>query len=183
MNKSLSWSQEEYIRAYYFAAKAHRGQVFSGTGLPFLIHISFVSMEIIAVLAVEKVNHPDLAVQCALLHDVIEDTDISYQTIKETFGIKVANGVDALSKRDEVKKAQRLSDSLNRIQDQPHEVWMVKLADRISNLPPPPHHWTQTKITVYWKSSTEVYEALKGASPYLGERLLQKIDNYSNYIK
>jgi len=70
---------------------------------------------------------------------VIEDTDINYQTIKKTFGIKVANGGDALSKRDEVENAQRLSDSLNRIQDQPHEVWMVKLADRISNLQPPPH--------------------------------------------
>ncbi len=140
-------------------------------------------MEIIAALAVEKVNHPDLALQCALLHDVIEDTDINYQTIKKTFGIKVANGVDALSKRDEVKKAQRLSDSLNRIQDQPHEVWMVKLADRISNLQPPPHHWTQTKITTYWESSKIIYAALKESSPYLRERLLQKIDNYSNYIK
>ena len=183
MNKELSWSQEEYIRAYHFAAKTHRGQNFPGTGLPYLIHISFVSMEIIAALAVEKVNHPDLAVQCALLHDVIEDTDISYKAIKEAFGIDVANGVDALSKRNDVKKAQRLSDSLNRIQDQPHEVWMVKLADRISNLQPPPPHWSRTKITAHWESSTEIHADLKDSSPYLGERLLQKIDNYCSYLK
>ena len=95
----------------------------------------------------------------------------------------MANGGDALSIRNDVKKAQRLSDSLNRIQDQPHEVWMVKLADHISNLQPPPPHWSQTKIAAYWESSTKVYSSLKDSSPYLGERLLQKIDNYSSYLK
>jgi len=54
---------------------------------------------------------------------------------------------------------------------------------RISNLQPPPHQWSQTKITTYWESSTEVYASLKDSSPTLGERLLQKIDNYSSYFK
>ena len=79
MNKIPIWSQEKYIHAYHFAAKAHRGQLYPGTGLPYLMHLSFVSMEIIAALAVEEVKHPNLAVQCALLHDVIEDTKIGYQ--------------------------------------------------------------------------------------------------------
>ena len=183
MNKALSWSQEEYIRAYYFAAKAHRGQKFPGTGLPYLIHISFVSMEIIAALAVEKVNHPDLAVQCALLHDVIEDTEVPGQKLEEEFGTEVTDGVKALTKKKGGEKLERLRDSLKRIKEQPHEIWMVKLADRISNLQPPPHYWTQTKIAAYWESSTEIHAALKDSSPYLGERLLQKIDNYSSNLK
>ena len=184
MNRALNWSQEKYMRAYHFAAKAHRGQLYPGTGLPYLIHLSFVSMEIIAAMAVEEAAHPDLAVQCALLHDVIEDTKIGYQKINELFGREVADGVDALSKKKEIEKSQRLRENLKRIRGQPREVGMVKLADRISNLQPPPFDWTQANIKAYWRSSKEIYASLKDASLYLGERLLQKIENYSaNYIK
>jgi len=182
MKKALSWSKEEYIRAYYFAAKAHRGQLFPGTGLPYLIHLSFVSVEIIAVLAVEEVAHPDLAVQCALLHEVIEDTKISYQIVREVFGKEVADGVRSLSKKKEIDELQRLSENLIRIRKQPDEVWMVKLADRISNLQPPPFYWTQAKIKAYWESSKKIHDDLNSASPYLGKRLQEKIQNYEQYI-
>ena len=141
-------------------------------------------MEIIAALTVEETAHPDLAVQCALLHDVLEDTEVSKQKLDEEFGEEVADGVKALTKNNKIKKANRLKDSIDRIKKQPHEVWMVKLADRISNLQPPPFDWTQAKIKAYWGSSKEIYASLKDASPYLGERLLKKIENYSaNYIK
>jgi len=180
MNKTPSWSQEKYIRAYRFAAKAHRGQLVPGTGLPYLMHLSFVSMEIIAALVVEEGENPDLAVQYALLHDVIEDTKLSYQRVKEIFGKDVADGVDSLSKRKDIEKSQQLRESLKRIQLQPNEVWMVKLADRISNLQPPPFDWTQVQIRAYWESPDEIYAALKDASPYLGERLRKKIDIYTN---
>jgi len=183
MNKKPNWSQEEYIRAYRFAAKAHLGQLYPGTGLSYLTHLSFVSMEIIAELAAEEAEYPDLAVQCALLHDVIEDTKTSYQKVSEVFGTKVANGVDALSKKKEIEESQQLHESLGRILNQPREVRMVKLADRISNLQPPPFGWTQAKIITYWKSSKKIYAVLKDASPYLGNRLLIKIDNYANYLK
>jgi (p)ppGpp synthase/HD superfamily hydrolase len=184
MNRALNWSQEKYIRAYRFAAKAHRGQLFPGTGLSYLMHLSFVSMEIIAAMAVEEAAHPDLAVQCALLHDVLEDTKIGYQKIEEVFGKEVADGVCALTKKKEIGESQQLPESLERILKQPHEVWMVKLADRISNLQPPPFDWTQEKIKAYWESSKEIYAALKDASTYLGERLLKQIEIYSaNYIK
>jgi len=183
MNKPPGWSQEEYIRAYRFVAKAHLGQLYPGTGLPYLMHLSFVSMEIIAALAVEEVDHPNLAVQCALLHDVIEDTKTSYQKVKEAFGIDVADGVNALSKKMAVNKSHRLHENLERIRKQPREVWMVKIADRISNLQPPPLNWTQTNIKAYWSSSKKILTSLEDASPYLGERLFNKIENYVCYIK
>ena len=106
MNKTPNWSQEEYIRAYLFAAKAHHGQLYPGTGLPYLTHLSFVSMEIIAALALEEAVHPDLAVQCALLHDVLENTEVSKTKLEEEFGKEVTDGVDALTKR---KRSKNLS--------------------------------------------------------------------------
>lgn len=183
MNTSPAWSQEKFIDAYRFAANVHRGQLYPGTRLPYLLHLSFVSMEILAAITVEEVKHPDLAVQCALLHDVIEDTEISYQQIEEEFGAQVADGVYALTKRDDDKKSQRLRESIKRILKQPKEVKMVKLADRISNLQQPPFHWTQAKIKAYRESSKVIHTALKNSSQYLGDRLLNKINHYEKYIK
>ncbi len=183
MNKAPGWSQEEYIRAYHFAAKAHRGQLYPGSGLPYLTHLSFVSMEIIAALAVKDVEHPNLAVQCALLHDVIEDTKISYQKIRDVFGKEVADGVKALTKNKKIKKAKRLKDSIDRIRKQPREVRMVKLADRVSNLQYPPFNWAQAKIKAYWESSKIIHKELKSASSFLENRLEEKLKNYKQYIK
>lgn len=69
---TLNWSQEIYTKAYQFAAEAHNGQRFPGTELPYMMHVSFVSMEVMAALAHELERDGNLAVQCALLHDVIE---------------------------------------------------------------------------------------------------------------
>ena len=182
MTKAPNWSQEKYIHAYRFAAKAHRGQLYPGTGLPYLIYISFVSMEIIAALAVEEAAHPNLAVQCALLHDVLEDTEVSKQKLDEEFGTEVANGVDALSKKLGIKESQRLRESLDRIREQPREVGMVKLADHISNLQPPPFDWKQEKIKAYRESSKKIHDDLNSDSPYLEKRLQEKIQNYKQYI-
>lgn len=40
-----NWSQDSYIKACRFAAEAHQGQCVPGTELPYLVHLSMVSME------------------------------------------------------------------------------------------------------------------------------------------
>jgi len=181
MTKTPIWSQEKFLKAYHFAARAHRGQKYSGTGLPYLMHISFVTMEVCAALTVEKVDDPDLAVQSAILHDVIEDTSVTKSRLKEEFGKAVANGVDALSKNKELKKKDRLQDSIERILEQPTEIWMVKLADRISNLQEPPFHWSKERREKQIKTSTFIYESLKGGSGYLANRLDEKIKAFKQF--
>lgn len=175
-----NWDRDRYLAAYRFAARAHQGQLYLGTDLPYSMHLSFVSMEILGALAVESGRDGDLAVQCALLHDTLEDTATSYEDVAATFGIKVADGVLALTKNLALAKTQQLADSLNRIKLQPPEIWMVKLADRISNLQPPPPHWTKEKIIRYRDEAIEIHMALKAASPSLGLRLAEKIENYLN---
>ena len=128
-----NWSQEKYIAAYRFAAEAHNEQKFPGTDWPYIVHISMVSMEIIAALAKETNADGDLAVQCALLHDTLEDTDATYDVLIERFGAPVADGVQALTKDSNLPKEERMADSLRRICRQPKEVGMVKLADRITS--------------------------------------------------
>jgi len=177
-----NWSQETYIKAYRFASEAHLGQLFPGTDLPYMIHVSFVCMEVMAALIVQKEMDGDLAIQCALLHDVIEDTKKCFEDIEESFGMQVATGVKALTKNKNMEKEKQLADSLIRIREQPYEIWMVKLADRISNLQPPPADWTKEEIRKYHADAREIHEALKDSNAYLAARLEEKITNYAGYF-
>ena len=180
------WSREKYFKALKFAAEAHKDQLMPGTDLPYVVHVSLVAMEILAALAVEEVDRPNIAVQCALLHDCLEDTYIIYDEIVSKFGSYVADGVLALSmdgaigiSEDEHKRHWlQLKDSLHRIKKQPREIWMVKLADRITNLQPPPSHWDEEKIARYKEGAELIHRELASASVYLGERLREKIDRY-----
>lgn len=177
-----SW-QDHYINAYRFAALSHDGQKVPGTGIPYLMHLSMVSMEVIASFAVEPECNCELAVQCALLHDVVEDTPISYELVCEVFGKDVADGVAALTKNEKLPtKQEQMADSLRRIRKQSPEVWRVKLADRITNLQPPPSHWSTDKRTSYRAEAITILDALGEASPYLAERLRAKIAAYAEHI-
>ena len=172
------WSQELYIKAFKFAAEAHKTQKVPGSDLPYIVHIAMVCMEIMAALSalcVEDDLDGDLAIQCALLHDVIEDVGIKYDNLKNKFGIKVADGVNALSKNKDIKsKKAQMIDSLERIKEQPKEVWMVKMADRISNLQPPPFYWDQEKTSEYKEEAKLIYDNLKNANKLL-RKLFDKI--------
>ena len=146
------WSQDVYAKAYQFAAMAHKGQLVPGTDLPYLMHVSLVAMEVISVLEQESGFNGDLAVQCALLHDTLEDTGTTYNQLADEFGSRVAEGVLALTKNPKIgarvhdkleSKTLRMADSLKRILKQPKEILLVKMADRITNLQPPPKHWTK----------------------------------------
>lgn len=181
--KPTSWSAETYTQTYWFAAEAHQGGQIKGSTLPYIVHPSLVAMEVIAALRSEPGHDEELAVQCALLHDVLEDTAVTFEQVRKRFGEVVAAGVLALSKDEAVPKEQQISDSLRRIQQQPDEIWMVKLADRISNLIPPPADWTPERIHHYWQDAHEIHAALQQASPYLAQRLASKIDAYRRFLQ
>jgi len=173
------WNQDVCARAYDFAAMAHGEQKMQGCGYPYIFHVSLVAMEIMNALTFEKTANPDLAVQCAFLHDVLEDTPTTYDDLLKSFGHPVADGVMALSKDALLPPDDRMPDSLKRIRLQPIEIWKVKLADRIVNLRTPQFDWGAEKKTEYRTEAVMIYNALSEASGYLAERLLQTINNYS----
>jgi guanosine-3',5'-bis(diphosphate) 3'-pyrophosphohydrolase len=116
--------------------------------------------------------------QVALLHDTNEDTSTTSDELEEYFGEEIATAVLALSKDKNLPKDQRIGDSLNRIKKLPYEVWAVKLADRITNLQPPPSHWTTEKRRKYLEESRLILKALGKGNPYLAGRLEAKIVEY-----
>jgi (p)ppGpp synthase/HD superfamily hydrolase len=180
-----TWDQERYIKAWNFATHAHGSQTFTGhaqgSELPYINHLGRVAMEVIWANEALPFDQADLAIECALLHDVLEDTDTTYAALEAAFGKATAEGVLALTKFEEVgdKRAQ-MEDSLKRIWEQPLAVWTVKLADRITNLSPPPHHWNESKIESYKAEAELIYEALHSAHPLLAARLREKIEAYPN---
>ncbi len=178
------WSPDLYLKAWNFASRAHMEQCVPGTPLPYINHVGTVAMEIISAIARdEAVENPDLAVQCALLHDVVEDTATAVAQIGEEFGELVAKGVLALSKDPNLpSKEAQMRDSLTRIKTQPREIWMVKLADRITNLQPPPKHWSCQRTEKYHDEAKLILLELGAASSALSERLRYKINRYKAYF-
>lgn len=175
------FSPERYVQAMRFSAERHAAQKVPGTELPYLVHVVSVAAEVIAVLPATKLADPDLAVTCALLHDTVEDTETTLAEITERFGPAVAAGVAALSKDGELPKDEKMADSLRRIKAQPPEVAVVKLADRTTNLAPPPHYWTKEKCRAYRAEAIAIADALGYASAALEARLRARIEAYQAY--
>ena len=171
------------MEALDYAAWAHGDQKVPGKEYSYIVHLATVCMEILAAVGREEQLDADLAVQCALLHDVIEDAGVSFEALQARFGESVAQGVLALSKNAALTdKKEKMIDSLERIRMRPREIWMVKIADRICNLQEPPRHWSREKRARYQEEARFILEELGAASPYLAGRLQAKIDAYSRYI-
>ncbi len=68
------WNQDSYLSAWNFAAKIHIGQTLPGSEIPYINHIGLVAMEASAAIANNQdSSDPDLMIQCALLHDALEE--------------------------------------------------------------------------------------------------------------
>ena len=179
----LTWTQDKYVQAWDFACVAHHGQTYTGAVVgeffEYVNHPASVAMEVIHALAQHPEFDGNLAVQCALLHDTLEDTAVTYAQLCEHFGQLVADGVAALSKNPDLPKARQMADSLARIRLQPKEVWLVKLADRISNLQYVPPHWQAEKVVQYRVEAQLILATLGDASPALARRLAEHIQCYA----
>ena len=73
-------------------------------------------------------------------------------------------------------------DSLQRIQAQPKEIWMVKMADRVTNLYHPPYYWDKTKIAAYRNEGQVIYDHLAPADELMAQRLAHKIEVYQQFL-
>ena len=120
-------------KAYNFALKAHEKQK-RDEGSPYIIH----PVAVANILTELKLDSATIAT--GLLHDTIEDTHATYQTIKEEFGLEVADLVDGVTKISEFEN-QAISNSkaenfrkLILATSKDIRVLLVKLADRLHNM-------------------------------------------------
>ena len=118
--------------AFYFAANAHSQQR-RRSGEPYIYHPIAV-----ATIAADDIGLGRTSIVCALLHDVVEDTDYTLDDIRQRFGEKVAIVIDGLTKLDKVENAESLqAENFKKIINTlSHDarVVLVKLADRLHNM-------------------------------------------------
>ena len=183
-NTKELYSTKIYKDILAFALKAHAEQK-TPEGLPYSFHIVSVANEIINSLSMNAISYDEanVAIACALLHDVNEDTQErvdsrSIEFPKNNIDV-VVNGVAALTKDETLpSKQEQMKDSLMRLKRVPHCVQMVKLADRITNLAPAPAFWNKAKRKVYVDEAKFILRELGESNSYLADKLQRKIDNY-----
>ena len=151
-------------------------------GLPYIVHLSNVAMEVFMAHKQKPDFNLEIAIQLALLHDVLEDTALSFKALEDDFGNVIAMGVLALTKDSTLDKKDQMDDSLNRILDLSREVAIVKLCDRITNLQNPPIKWDNAKIKKYHLQAIQIAERLEGKNEYLDKRINKKIEKYKLYL-
>lgn len=115
-------------RAAEFAAKVHEGKVRKGTRIPYVVHPYEA-----AVIASGITSDPDV-ISAALLHDVIEDTDVTYEELKAEFGTRIADLVQAESEDKSKTWKERKSATIERLKTAAREEKIICLGDKLSNL-------------------------------------------------
>lgn len=120
-------------KAYRYSAKAHQKQK-RYSGEPYTSHLLEVA-KILADLELDMIT-----IAAGILHDVIEDTDISLSTIKEEFSEEIAmlvNGVTKLSRISFKTREERQAENFRKMflaMAEDVRVILIKLADRLNNM-------------------------------------------------
>lgn len=124
---------EEVEKAYKFAAKMHKGQ-YRKTGEEYIVHPLFVAHILTSIRADKE------TLMAGLLHDVIEDTEITKEDLEQMFGDVVANLVDGVTKINNINVStenEYLTGYYKKIivgMSEDVRVIIIKLADRLHNM-------------------------------------------------
>ena len=124
---------DQIRKAFEFADSHHEGQ-YRASEEPYIIH----PIEVAKILAEFKADTH--TIMAALLHDVLEDTDVTAQEIEEKFGsdvLKLVNGVTKLGKLEFKSKEDRQAENFRKMfisMAEDVRVILLKLADRLHNM-------------------------------------------------
>ena len=155
------FNPETLTKAYTFALNAHKNQK-RDSGDPYLIH----PVAVADILSDLKLDSATIAT--GLLHDTIEDTKATYNTVKKEFGKEVADLVDGVTKISQLEgkvvqnsKAENFR-KLILATSKDIRVLLVKLADRLHNMRTIESKNDESKIERISKETMEIYAPLAG---------------------
>lgn len=116
-------------KAIQVAAKAHDQQYRKSTGTPYISHPFSVGMYLL------KAGCSEQVVAAGILHDVVEDTDLSIEQIIELFGSEVATIVEGCSEPDKTQSwEKRKQHTIDFLREASLEIKLVACADKLHNV-------------------------------------------------
>lgn len=130
---NLRYNKRKIKKAYEFANLAH-GDQRRVSGVPFILHPTSVAC-ILAEMGMDTDS-----IVAALLHDTVEDTDVTLDQVGDNFGEEVMNLVDGLTKISKIKftdREERQAENVRKMliaMSNDIRVIIVKLADRLHNM-------------------------------------------------
>ena len=156
-NKFLN--SDSLNKAYSFALEAHQNQK-REEGVPYIIHPVAVA-KILTELKLDSAT-----ITTGLLHDTIEDTNVTYETVKKEFGEEVANlveGVTKISALEDKASDDSKAENFRKLilaTSKDIRVLLVKLADRLHNMRTIQFVKDKDKIIRKAKETMEIYAPL-----------------------
>ena len=114
--------------AIEIAAEAHQGQYRKGTDTPYITHPYAVGLILMEAGCTEAV------IIAGILHDTVEDTDLTLEFIRERFGDAIANIVDGCSENKALRWRDRKTERIEALRSASPEVCTVTCADKLHNL-------------------------------------------------
>ena len=162
IKKHPDFQLEIIDRAYAFSNKYHEGQI-RKSGEPYIIHPLSVA-EILLDLGLDETT-----LAAALLHDIVEDTDVTLEDLRKHFNEEIAglvDGVTKLSKIEYISKEEHQMENYRKMflaMANDIRVVIIKLADRL-------HNMRTLKYQSFWKQRETARETLEIYAP-LAHRL------------
>lgn len=165
-------SSARLFEALSLAAYAHRAQSRKGSGEPYVNHL----IDVAAILTrIAGVRDEDILI-AALLHDVIEDTEVTAAEVESQFGPRVRALVVALTDDKSLPKLERKRLQIVHMRDAEHDARLIKIADHCSNVATLPRSWTKERRVEYLDWSIEVVRACGAIHPALEREHRERVD-------
>ena len=156
------------LDAAAFAAQRHSTQRRKDAAASPYINHPLAVAQLIANVA--QIDDPEI-LAAALLHDTLEDTDISAEELAERFGTKVAAFVQEVSDDKSLSKDERKRLQVVNASHHSREAQVIKIADKICNLTDiaqsPPMGWDLKRRQDYFEWAKAVVDQIRDASPEL----------------
>lgn len=170
---------KEILRAVRFVAQKHQAQTRANEKkTPYLIHLLGVAEQVMSLGNCYK----ESVVIAALLHDTIENTDVTFEEIGSQFGSKVRSYVKELTEDPKLPLKERKKLQIAHAFHQSPEVALVKMSDKLHNLntlmKDPPEGWTEKRIDEYFLWAQAVVDNFPVSNQGLKAELHKTIESY-----
>ncbi|MBT2755310.1 bifunctional (p)ppGpp synthetase/guanosine-3',5'-bis(diphosphate) 3'-pyrophosphohydrolase [Mesobacillus foraminis] len=116
-------------KALHMAAKAHEGQYRKQSRIPYITHPVAVGMILM------KAGYEDDIIAAGILHDCVEDTEVTIDQLKNVFGLKIASIVEGCSEPDKsLPWETRKEHSIEFLKGASEDIRAVACADKLHNI-------------------------------------------------